>query len=300
MFKKYIILIYFSLCFANPVFAETIVLKSGTIVEGKIIEKNENFTKIDFNGVTLTYSAEEITEIKAEPAKDIKDAAGDKITQKGKSEYYLKYDNEEVRLDIYNPGLASCPVVILIHGASGIEGDRAVRYRDFATDLMNSGIIAINAHYFQSQKGNWVKTFVKTIDYAESIPNAEKNKIGLVGYSLGGTIALKVAAADDRVKLLALSAGFLPQGFTKEDAARLPKTLMISGSQDSAMNTLDTLSAWFTQLGKPFETKIDEGIGHNNVPMNIFKEDWNAIVIFFTNNFGIAKWQSQRIKMKVE
>jgi dienelactone hydrolase len=300
MFKKYLLLVCLSLCFLSPLFAETIVLKSGKTVEGKIVEKNENYTKVDFNGIILKYSAEEIAEIKTEPAQEKQAAISSKTVKKGDSTYYLEYGNEKVRLDIYNPGLEKCPVVILIHGAAGIEGDRAVRYRDFATDLMNSGIIAINVHYFQSQKSNWKKTFIKTIDYAERMANADKDKIGLVGYSLGGTVALGVAAADNRVKLLALCAGFLPQEFTKADASRLPKTLMISGSQDRAMNTLNTLSAWFKELGKPCETKIDQGIGHDNIPMNVFHEDWNTIMIFFTNNFGLAKWQSKTMKIRVE
>jgi len=55
---------------------------------------------------------------------------------------YLQYADQRVKLDIYNPGSSSCPVAILIHGAAGIEGDRAERYRNFATDLRKKGIIA--------------------------------------------------------------------------------------------------------------------------------------------------------------
>lgn len=201
-----------------------------------------------------------------------------------KTTEHLRYADESVTLDIYNPGYNSCSVAILIHGAAGIEGDRAIRYAGFATDLMQKGIIAINAHYFESKQSNWTNTIRETISYAQKIPNADKNRIGLIGYSLGGTLAIKVASTDKRVKLLAISAGFLPTGFAKEDTAHLPKTLMISGDQDAAMHTLHTLSQWFTELGKPFETKIDEGIGHDNIPMDVFNEDWEAIVRFFVNN----------------
>jgi len=198
----------------------------------------------------------------------------------------LKYDNQKVKLDIYNPKSFNCPVVILIHGSAGIEGDRAIRYRGFATDLMNKGIIAINVHYFDSQQSDWVKTIIKTIDYAEAIPNANKNKIGIVGYSLGGTLALQAASADKRVTLLAIGAGYLPPGFTKEDAKRLPSTYMISGNKDDAINTLNQLKAWFEEFNKPFKSKIDEGVGHA-APANLFEEDWRTIVEFFTENFGL-------------
>ena len=196
----------------------------------------------------------------------------------------LQYDNEKVTIDIYSPGAGYRPVAILIHGAAGISGDRAERYKGFATDLMNEGIIAINVHYFESKRPNWLKTIIEAISYAERIPNVKKHKIGLIGYSLGGTIALKVASMDDRVKLLAINAGYMPAGFSKRDAANLPKTFMISGTNDSAINTLNQLSAWFKELNIPFETKINQGMGHS-VPMSIFRENWQAIVDFYIRNF---------------
>lgn len=196
---------------------------------------------------------------------------------------FLQYDTETVRLDVYNPGQDNCPVVILIHGAAGIEGDRAIRYRKFATDLMNEGIIAINAHYFDSKRENWVKTIIQTINYAENIANADRERFGIVGYSLGGTIALLVCAIDNRPKALAINAGYLPSGFSKEDAANLPKTFMISGTEDKAIDTLRSLEQWFKEIGKPFQIKINEGFGHT-APMTLFDENWDSIVEFLTKN----------------
>ena len=46
--------------------AETIVLKSGKTVEGKIIESNEQSVKIDFQGIPLLYSRDEIEKIEGE------------------------------------------------------------------------------------------------------------------------------------------------------------------------------------------------------------------------------------------
>ncbi len=196
----------------------------------------------------------------------------------------LRYNNEEVQLDIYNPKKRYCPVAILIHGAAGIEGNRAIRYKRFATDLMEEEIIAINVHYFDSQRKNWIETIIKTIDYAEGIYNAESGKIGLIGYSLGGTIALKVASLDDRVKLLAIIAGYLPSGFTKKDAANLPETYMRAGTADSAINTLYQLQRWFEELDKPFTAKIDKSHGHS-VPTAIFWKNWETLVSFVVDKF---------------
>lgn len=51
------------LCFPVFIFAETIILKSGKIIEGKIIERTDKYVKIDFYGVALTYFLDEIQNI---------------------------------------------------------------------------------------------------------------------------------------------------------------------------------------------------------------------------------------------
>ena len=199
----------------------------------------------------------------------------------GESIEYLEYSDEKVRLDIYDPpGSRKSPVVILIHGSAGIDGDRAVRYRGFARDLMNKGIIAVNVHYFESERENWINTIIETINYVKNICDADTQRIGIVGYSLGGLIGLSVASYDERVKALAMNSGFLPTGFNKELASRLPRTLMISGSEDKAMQTLKQLKQWFEELDKPFEIKINEGYGHSS-PMSVFRDNWQTIVKFF-------------------
>lgn len=49
---------------AHFCFAEDIILKSGKTIEGKIIEKTDEYVKVDFNGVPLTYFFDDIESIK--------------------------------------------------------------------------------------------------------------------------------------------------------------------------------------------------------------------------------------------
>ena len=51
------------LCFFYMSFAETIYLKSGKKVEGKITEKTDKYIKIDFDGISSTYWLDEIERI---------------------------------------------------------------------------------------------------------------------------------------------------------------------------------------------------------------------------------------------
>lgn len=207
------------------------------------------------------------------------------IVPQGASTQHLTYGSQKVQLDVYNPGCGNCPAVILIHGSAGIDGDRAVRYEGFARDLMGEGILAINVHYMDSSRGKWEETIVHAITFASMIENVDEDRIGLVGYSLGGTLGLQVASKDGRVSLLATIAGYTPSGFSQDDALNLPHTLMISGSEDSAVNTLNKIKGWREEAGRPIKTRINEGIGHNRVPMEVFEENWKTIVEFFKYNF---------------
>jgi len=68
MGKKELIILALGLClcFPYPAFAETIILKSGRKVEGKIIKKTDKYIQIDFPGVPLTYYLDEIESIEGE------------------------------------------------------------------------------------------------------------------------------------------------------------------------------------------------------------------------------------------
>lgn len=84
MCKKYVCGLFFSLIlslfFSIYVFAETVVLKSGKSVEGKILEKTDTYIKIDLLGTTLTYfleDVEKIEEAKVEPKEENKAEPGE-------------------------------------------------------------------------------------------------------------------------------------------------------------------------------------------------------------------------------
>lgn len=199
----------------------------------------------------------------------------------GKSRQILQYDTRHekvtVRLDVYNPGYKNAPVIILIHGSAGIEKNgRDERYQKFATDLMEDDFIAINVYYFDSHRNKWIQTIIETISFAQSIADADPERIGLVGYSLGGSIGLSVASRDARVKALAVESGSLPGGFGIEQARHLPATYMSSGDREASFKTLQALKEWLREADQIFESHIDKGLGHS-VPMPLFWKNWGRI-----------------------
>ncbi len=60
--RFYFLFAFLVLC-ALPATAETIHLKDGRSVEGKVIEKNGQSVKVDVNGVGMTYYADEVADI---------------------------------------------------------------------------------------------------------------------------------------------------------------------------------------------------------------------------------------------
>lgn len=68
--KKSMKILFFYLCVglfvSNISFAETIVLKSGKTVEGKITNRTNEYTEIDFMGIKLKYLNDQIEQIKKE------------------------------------------------------------------------------------------------------------------------------------------------------------------------------------------------------------------------------------------
>jgi len=64
MDKKLIVILLLMVLFYAPlVFGETIILKSGKIVEGKILEKTDKSAKVDIEGIAVTYYLDEIASI---------------------------------------------------------------------------------------------------------------------------------------------------------------------------------------------------------------------------------------------
>ncbi len=64
MTKKFIpIFALLTLLFSSTLFSETIVLKNGKTIEGKILEKTDKYIKVDTERIPVTYYLDEITSI---------------------------------------------------------------------------------------------------------------------------------------------------------------------------------------------------------------------------------------------
>ncbi len=97
--KRIISILLIALCFPVYLSAETILLKSGKIVEGKVLEKTDKYVKLDFQGVALTYYSDQIERIDSKPADVLKkpvvlDIPNPEYLKPPKEEENIKIDSE--------------------------------------------------------------------------------------------------------------------------------------------------------------------------------------------------------------
>lgn len=111
------------------------------------------------------------------------------------------------------------PAAVCIHGHGGNRRavyDRGSIYKGFAAELAERGYVTISADVGQHEvyeegrtlMGERLWDLIRCVDYASSLPQVNPSRIGCAGLSLGGEMAMWLAAMDERVTAT-VSSGFL-------------------------------------------------------------------------------------------
>ena len=179
-----------------------------------------------------------------------------------------------IRLDAYLPGTLDVPVpaVIALHGAGGnVSG-----MERYATMLAAEGFAVYLLHYFdrtgtepadlQSMKRNfplWMKTLWDAISFIETQPQVDRERIALLGFSLGGYLSLANSAIDPRVRAVVEFFGGMPKEM-KLFMRRLCPVLILHGEADPTVPVEEAyqLQKLLEKKGIPHEIKIYPGAGH--------------------------------------
>jgi dienelactone hydrolase len=162
------------------------------------------------------------------------------------------------------------PAVILLHGADGPGS----RYRAAAGEVAAGGYNVFLVHYLnrtgqtRASYGTihqnlpvWTRTVRDAISYVSQQPGVNSRRIGLLGVSLGGGLALATAQQDSRVQAVVDYFGFVPRGF---GSGRLPPTLVLHGASDPIVPVSNAyaLQGILQARGVPHEVQIYPGQGH--------------------------------------
>jgi dienelactone hydrolase len=128
----------------------------------------------------------------------------------------FRSSGKKIRLERFSPTDAGRhPVVFLTYGAAGLT-TRGDALRDYARQLAGHGYVVYLIHYFDATDSAtagelplspskfklWTKALQDGITYAAKNPQADRHRIGVLGFSLGAFLALSESSQDSRVKVV--------------------------------------------------------------------------------------------------
>jgi len=189
---------------------------------------------------------------------------------------------KSIRVELFQPKAAGkYPVIILIHGSGGLltRADAQMPREDNFGEMQIAcgGYMAVLVHYFdrsgilstvdkqymEQESAAWLETLREAVDYASSLPKADPARIGLLGESLGGYLALSLAMRDKRIRVVSEYGGGV-QLRDGENPETLPPVLIQHGAADSIVPVSEALrlAKMLTDNGVKHRVRIYEGLNH--------------------------------------
>ncbi len=183
-----------------------------------------------------------------------------------------------INVECYTPAVNNkLPAVILVHGADGLKSDVwNDRYRQYAGKLASQGYAVFFPHYFERTGGGradlsailqnfaaWRETLSDARDFAAKQPGVDPSRIGLVGISLGSSLAVSLASEDERIRAVVSFFGVFP-ALGVGMMGHLPPTLILHGAKDQLVPVQEAyrIERQLKALHSPYEIKIYPDQGH--------------------------------------
>jgi carboxymethylenebutenolidase len=190
------------------------------------------------------------------------------------------------------------PAVVLLHGADGWA--QMAGYRFAADGLTGCGHVAVLVRYYDRTEtpdgitsaqrtefvrwlkgeatgkagddarrhfGEWAAAVRDAVRYARGLPNVDPDRVAVVGFSLGGYLALAAApTCDPPVRAAVEMFGGLPEE-SRKTLGRLPPTLILHGEEDAVVPVGEAYRAagFVVAQKQSVEIDIHKGVGHGFV-----------------------------------
>ena len=148
------------------------------------------------------------------------------------------------------------PAVVLLHGTDGLEGESGTEISKLAEQIADAGFVVFLPEYFDRNEpaglppdalyvrriqsvGTYAPRVSSAVDHARADARVDRNRLGLVGLSLGGGLALQYAAgsAPGTVDAVVDFFGYIDGGANVyRDAGKLPPTLIFHNGKDKVVD----------------------------------------------------------------
>jgi len=200
------------------------------------------------------------------------------------SERTFQSGGKTIRLDSYLPKTQDRPVpaVVALHGAGGnVSG-----MERYASALAAQGFAVYLLHYFDRTGTEsadkpaimrnfplWMKTLWDAISFVETQPQVDRERIALMGFSLGAYLSLANSAIDPRVQVVVEFFGGMPKEMHLF-MRRLCPVLILHGEADQTIPVEEAyeLQKLLEKKGIPYEIKIYPGTGHGFEDETIWRD----------------------------
>ncbi|HWG43149.1 MAG TPA: dienelactone hydrolase family protein [Gemmataceae bacterium] len=186
---------------------------------------------------------------------------------------------QRIRIDRFLPSNSRPhPAVLILHGADGLPG-RGLPYREMAARFAANGYLAFLLHYFDATNDGlrpnplnplnfaaWITAIGEGIGYALRQPETLSGPVGLVGFSLGGYLAVAAGARDPRVGAVVECCGGVADLFLR-GMETMPPVLILHGGADAVVPVSEAhkLQRLLAEKGRSHELWIYPGRGHQFV-----------------------------------
>lgn len=166
------------------------------------------------------------------------------------------------------------PLVLLLHAE---DGPGNPLYQRYARKLAGKGYAVMLVHYFDRtetvEKPNlevikknflsWMTTINDAVSYGMKNPKVRAGPAGLVGLSLGATLALALATQDARIGAVVDFFGLLPEQI-RPFIQRLCPTLILHGGRDWTVPVDEAykIRRLLEDRGVPYQIRIYAREGH--------------------------------------
>ena len=178
---------------------------------------------------------------------------------------------DSIRVERYEPeGAEPHPALLLAHGSGG-----AVSYwlNRFGPQFAAFGVGVHAPHYFDKTHTTrataemildgqhfpaWLRALEDAISDLRARPEVDAQRIGVLGISLGGYLAVALGVGDPSLRLIIELSGGVPPGWEHRVSPAMPPTLVLHGAEDTIvpLSEAKKLQRILTEAGARCQTEI--------------------------------------------